>query len=438
MKGEGVSLDQAPPLAIPASFFLTAPLALIAAGLLLIVRGGGVLSSGWVPATLALTHLGTLGFLAMVMVGALYQMTPVVAGARVPLIRTAHAVHLALVLAVAGITWAGLAGNATAFTAGFQLAAAALGLFLLPVGWALLRTPARTDTVQGMRLALLSLLLVGAMGLLMAETLAGRGLSVDRGLWIRVHLGLGLLCWVGGLVSAVSWQVVPMFYLCDEPAAPHRRVLLGGVGSSALLLPACLLVPLTGLAGSILPRDLALLAAAPAALAVWLWHPWTTLRAIQTRKRRRADASLSCWKAGLLFAPLVLLAGLCAHFSDDPRFGLLFGWLAIWAWAGLIVHGMLHRIVPFLAWFHELSVLVGKAPVPSARGLLPDALTRLGLRLHLASIVAGVAAILTRWDSLAWLAGATLIATAANMLRGFAGALQRSRRAAADAGRASA
>ena len=72
--------------------------------------------------------------------------------------------------------------------------------------------------------------------------------------------------------------------------------------------------------------------------------------------------------------------------------------VAIWGWAGLIVHGMLHRIVPFLAWFHELSPLVGKTAVPSARGLLPDARTRLGLGLHLASLLAGSAAILTRRD----------------------------------------
>ena len=430
MQAESVSLDQAPPLSIPAGFFLTAPFALIVAGLVLVSRGTAVLSSGWDPGTLALTHLGTLGFLGMVMVGALYQMTPVVAGARVPLIRTAHVVHASLLIAVIALTWAGLRVAPMGFAHGFRLAGFALVLFLLPVGWALLRTPARTDTVQGMRLALFSLLLVGTMGLVMAETLAGRSLALDRGLMIRVHLGLALLCWVGGLLTAVSWQVVPMFYLCDEPARRSRRFILASVGLSALLLPACLFVPP---GGSVLPRDLALLAAAPAALAVWIVHPWTTLRAMNTRKRRRPDASLSSWQAGLCFGPLTLVFGVAAHLSHDPRYGLAFVWLAVWGWAGLIVHGMLHRIVPFLAWFHDLSFLVGKAPVPSTRGLLPDARTRLGLRLHLVSVVAGAAAILTRWDPLAWLAGVAMIATAANMLRCFAGALLRSRRVAAAA-----
>jgi hypothetical protein len=95
---EGLQLSQAPPLSIPASFFLTAPVALVAAGILLMTLGSLALTTAWALPTLMLTHLGTLGFLSAVMLGALYQMTPVVAGSPVPGIRAAHAVHLCLVV----------------------------------------------------------------------------------------------------------------------------------------------------------------------------------------------------------------------------------------------------------------------------------------------------------------------------------------------------
>ena len=89
----GLSLDQAPPLSIPAAFFLTIPLGILTAGCILIVAGAAALSTPWAPQTLAFTHAGTLGVLAMGMVGALYQMTPVVAGEAVPFTRIAHVVH---------------------------------------------------------------------------------------------------------------------------------------------------------------------------------------------------------------------------------------------------------------------------------------------------------------------------------------------------------
>ena len=39
--------------------------------------GAAVLASRWPPLAMAATHLGTLGFLGAVMLGALYQMIPV-------------------------------------------------------------------------------------------------------------------------------------------------------------------------------------------------------------------------------------------------------------------------------------------------------------------------------------------------------------------------
>ena len=77
------SFDLSPPLAAPLRFFLTAPAFAMAAGLLLAATGTDGLASRWSPTTLALTHLMTLGFLGMAMLGALIQILPVVAGVAV-------------------------------------------------------------------------------------------------------------------------------------------------------------------------------------------------------------------------------------------------------------------------------------------------------------------------------------------------------------------
>src|SRR5574340_1380557 len=79
----GLSFDQAPPFSLPLRFFLTAPLFLLAAAGL-VVQAPEALASRWTPQALALTHALTLGFLAMVMLGALTQMLPVVAGSKLP------------------------------------------------------------------------------------------------------------------------------------------------------------------------------------------------------------------------------------------------------------------------------------------------------------------------------------------------------------------
>ena len=70
----GLSLEQAPPFGVPLRFFLTAPPFLLLAAGLMVWQGPDLFASRWLPATLALTHLLTLGFMAQVMLGAAYAL----------------------------------------------------------------------------------------------------------------------------------------------------------------------------------------------------------------------------------------------------------------------------------------------------------------------------------------------------------------------------
>src|SRR3989338_5515889 len=65
-----LSIQQAPPLSVPARFFLTAPVFGMVAALILLFTGKDLLSSRWTPGMLAVTHCLTLGFFTSVMIGA--------------------------------------------------------------------------------------------------------------------------------------------------------------------------------------------------------------------------------------------------------------------------------------------------------------------------------------------------------------------------------
>jgi len=388
----GLSLDQAPPLSIPSAFFLTIPVGILAAGCILIATGVAALSTPWAPQTLALAHAGTLGVLAMGMIGALYQMTPVIAGTPVPFTRIAHIVQVLLVLC---------------FTIAFLA-------FLVPLGWALLRPGTNNETVQGMRLALVSLAAVTLIGLLMARGYTGHGFPENRFLWVQIHLTLALLGWVGGLIMSVSWQVIPMFYLTPPVSKTTMRWLLVLL-LSGLVLPIVAIFTAGEVSGFLTPGQLAAIGALPAALVAWLIHPVLILRNISRRKRKRRDASLLFWRAGLISALMLSPLSLTALLLPEPRWQVLFGWMAIWGWAAMIMHGMLSRIVPFLVWFHRYSPRVGLEPVPSMRSLLSQRQIQIGFALHLSSVVIGVAAILVQEDILAQLTGVMLAAAAISL-----------------------
>ena len=401
----GLHLDQAPPLAIPAAFFLAACLGVCVAGALLAVVGASAFATPWAPSTLALVHLGTLGFLAMTMMGALYQLIPVVAGTSVPAVRAAYGVHAAFVVGVVALVARFL--GAPAFSA--HVAVGALGLalagFLAPVAVALVRAPVRTPTVWGMRLAATSLALALGLGLRMALGYAGLGFPASRALWIEVHLCLGLLGWVGGLITAVSWQIVPMFHLTPPLSRRATEAALG-------LLAVGLVGPLVVLALDGTPTAAAA-SALPAAAAVWVVTPVTVLRAIRARKRRIVDGSLRFWVLAMVTAPLLVPLAATATLAPDPRWRVAFGWLALWGWAGTVIHGTVVRIVPFLIWFHRFSRLAGTPGNPSMRDLLPDARVRTGWWLHVGTTGMGLFAIGSGADVAARIAGVGLVVTGA-------------------------
>ncbi|MDH4021063.1 MAG: hypothetical protein OEU84_15840 [Xanthomonadales bacterium] len=411
MRTVGLSLDQAPQLSIPASFFLTIPIGVLLAGYILVTTGSAAFVSPWMPQALALTHAGTLGVLAMGMIGALYQMTPVVAGAPVPLTRIAHIVHILIIVGLAGLVLRLLGGSTTSMMVAIVCFSIALPAFLLPLGWALLRAPTKDETVQGMRVAILSLAVVTLIGIVLAGGFAGGAFSANRMVWMQVHMTLAVLGWVGGLIIAVSWQVIPMFYLASAVSKTMKRWLLFLL-IAGLVLP--LIVAFTGseIDGLVSTGQLTAIAALPAALAAWLLHPALILHKLSQRQRRRSDASLLFWQAGLSIGLLLIPVAIAAVLSSDPRWQVLFGWLIIWGWAATIMHGMLSRIVPFLVWFHRYSARVGLEIVPSMRSLLPQQRIKIGFKLHLGSVLLGVLAIYLQVDWLAQLTGLLLAATA--------------------------
>lgn len=414
MKTGGLSLEQAPPLSIPASFFLTIPIGVLLAGSILISTGVASLSSPWMPQALALAHSGTLGVLAMGMIGALYQMTPVVAGSPVPYTPIARLVHALLLAGLAGFTWRLLGGPAYAMSTAIGCFAAALLLFLLPLGWALLRTDTKSETVRGMRLAVISLAVITVIGLFMARGFASGIFLQSRMLWVQIHLTLALLGWVGGLIMAVSWQVIPMFYLTPSVNKTTMRWFYGLL-LTGLLLSFSPLLLVSHPDDLFSQGQLAALGALPAALVIWLLHPALLLRDISRRKRKRADASLLFWKTGLGTALLMIPVSVIVLVLPGPHWQVLFGWVAIWGWAGMIMHGMLSRIVPFLVWFHRYSAKVGFEPVPSMRSLLPQKKINTSFVLHISSVGLGGIAILTQLDWLARATGLLLVATALSM-----------------------
>jgi hypothetical protein len=382
----GLSLEQAPPIGVPLRFFLTAPWFLVLAAALLWWQGPEIFASRWLPATLALTHLLTLGFMAQVMLGALLQMLPVVVGVAVPRPRlTATLIHIPLTLGALALTIAFLSSVPAWFQAAWWLLGLGFGVALTAVHLALWRAPVTGATVVALRCALGALLVAVGLGLLLGGYF-GWGWRLPVVALTHLHAAWGLVGWTVLLVAGVAYQVVPMFQITP----PYPRWFNRGFAPlMAAVLAAWSAFVLGGW------ETAATLASAALAVGVALFA-LATLYLLRQRRRKIGDPTLGYWRtsmASLLAGAILWLAALLVPtLVQAPPVELWLGILPILGFAVAVINGMLYKIVPFLAWFHLQAQLFQRAKVPTMKQLLPDAMIRRQWWAYLAALLTLMAA----------------------------------------------
>ncbi len=416
-----IRADQGPPLGVPLGFFATAAMFLCIGGFFIVVRGDSAHQNMWSPTILALVHIVTVGFLLPVMWGALYQMLPVVVGVTAARMRLAYAtlacaVGGALAL-IASFAWPTL----QRFNAAASMWALATVLFLASALPAFRRTAASTPTTWGIRLAIIGLVCVVAVGIQLALTRSGLLVTRDYMALRVAHMGAGTLLWVGGLIAAVSWQVLSMFYLVPAPNAWLTRGVLGASAIGVVAVVLSFAVPMR--------VDLLLLLFIPCAAALWLAQPGWVAFALSKRKRKRKDATLWFWWLAVVMAPAALVLTIVSRFIDSDRMPLALGVIVAWGWAGATVVGMLTRIIPFLVWLHWCSPHVGQRPVPAMRDLVTESQVKVAFGLHVTVLIISLASVATQSDW-AWRGlGAVLAAQGVTLISIIGFALRRGHQA---------
>jgi len=390
-----LSFEQAPPLSVPLRFFYTAPLFLLLAAVLVTACFDQVFVSRWTPQTLALTHLVTAGFMLQVMLGALFQLVPVAAGAN--LWRPHWLVwptHLGSTLGAMALVWGFYSSEGGWLALGGVLLSIAVLVFFVAAAVALFRTPANGPTVAALRLAVIWLGVTIGIGLCMAAARGGYlGLAPLQ--WSQMHVAGGLIGWGGLLVAGTAYLVVPMFQLTPAYPVWFSRPFAWGIAGAL------------GLGG---------LASQPVAWvpAVLMTMGFAVLTLDRQRRRRRAktDLTLSLWQLAMA---CVLLGGLLSLMMllgvTDPRISVAAGVLVLYGAFVSLIAGMLYKIVPFILWLF-LQPRLGRVP-PMTR-MLNQPLMRWHWRIHsIALLLAGIAAF---WAPLGSLAGIAIGVASALLL----------------------
>jgi hypothetical protein len=350
------SPGSAPSVTVPLSYLVAAALAFITAALGVVWLAPELAGHYYHPRVVALTHTVTLGWITLTIMGASFQLIPIVLERPIWSERLARWQFWIVVLSVVGMvdhfyigTWPVLLAAAALLTMG-------VAMYLLNVGLSL-RGFSRWDfTARLVVLGYVGLALTVIFGLLLGADRIGSFLPGEFFPRLQAHFHLALLGWVAPMVMGVAARVYPMFLLAPEPGGWPARLQLWGllVGVPAVVLG------LLGVSALIAPGALAVALAA-------LGHAVWVVRMARHRKRPQLDWGLRFALTGTVFLlPVTALGlGFALDLFSGPHLGSSYAVLVLGGWASLTIVGMMLKIVPFLVWYRVYSPQAGKAPVPT-------------------------------------------------------------------------
>ena len=332
-----------PPPSVPLSFFAAASAGLVACGVAWIWVRSTAVGDPTADPVVAAVHLAVLATLAMGIIGAMHQFTPVITGRPLYSIRLARLTFVTW-LAASWLLPIGIATEQLAITA-ISGVFAGVGIVLLVINLGIpLLVKGKGIAVVALRFALVGAVLTTCLGITFVGDRQGHWFHLAGHIDLAMAI-IGLFSWLGITYIGVAEKLWSMFMLAHISGA-HRA---GQLAVWATPPGAALLA--TGLAWSI--SSLAYIGAF--VLAIGLASHLVSLYDHMRQRRRKVDLHLifvvtsAAWLivgAGLAISAVLTL-------PDDTHRGEALAAAATAAFGGWLLEALVahaHKVLPFILW----------------------------------------------------------------------------------------
>lgn len=377
-----VTRDFAPPFRLIAPYFITGVVLYLLSAVFAL--GFEVSELGFMdPTVIGWVHLYLLGFVMMVIFGAMAQLVPVV-------LETGHfAVDLYYV--IGPMLFAGTVMMASGFAFwpmllpfGGLIVLMAMMIFVFDVFMTIRKIEGKLNFAMRSVVISNTFLFFGVLfGIVLALGYAGM-LSMDIVALLKAHVFLVVIGYIVVTVIGLSMVLIPMFGLShDFSWRPVQGALLAvSAGVVAVVLGALALSTFLSWAGYAL------------FITAMVLYGYEVLMLYRTRARKEHDIYAKSLYVAYASMALALLLCVVYLFGGGDAVLLAAGWLAFAGFFGFLITGHLYKIVPFLVWFERFSPLVGKQKVPMLADMVPVRSAEFQFRFTAAGVTLGTVGLL--------------------------------------------
>lgn len=308
---------------------------------------------------LGFVHLFLLGFVMMVIFGAMAQLVPVVLEVGHFGVELFYAIWpllgIGTVLMVFGFSYP------TLLPFGGVVVLIAMMIFVMEIFLTIKKVEKLTLVMSSVLLANIFLFFGIIFGLVMALGYAGM-VSVDIDALLKSHVFLVVVGYIVVTVMGLSAVLIPMFGLSHSFSMRPLKIAMTMIGIAALCV---VLSSLTNIG------VLAYVGYAISIVAMVVYFFFVKV-IFDTRARKEVDI----YAKSLLFAYISFMVsltlGVLYFFGAGEPFLMSAAWLMFFGFFAFVITGHIYKIIPFLVWFERFSPLVGKQKVPMLADMLPE------------------------------------------------------------------
>lgn len=308
---------------------------------------------------LAWVHILLLGFVMMIIFGAMAQLIPV----------TLEVGHFSIefyyiiwpLLLIGTIFMAlGFSFFSSLLPYGGTIVLISMFIFLAEVFLTIKKVEKFNNVINSLLVSNIFLFLGVIVGIFLALTYAGV-ISTDIALLLKAHIFSVVAGYICITLMALSLVLLPMFGLSHNFSQKpmNLAVILMTIGVSLVFLSGIFNLASIDYLGYILSI---------LSLGLFIYEVYLIYK---TRARKENDIyikSLFVSFGSLFLAIFMIIAYFITYY---PPLILCGGWLFFMGFFAFIISGHIYKIVPFLVWFERFAPLVGKQKVPMLADMIP-------------------------------------------------------------------
>lgn len=405
----GLSTERAPSPTLVVPYFVFSAMAFLTFSVLLFFSIPELSLHFMNPKILSLTHIAALGWISMIIMGALYQLVPVIFETGLYSQKLGKYNFIIFGTGILGMGWSFWTMHFLNWLFVFGgLVFLSFIIFSFNIFKSISRSAKSHFAGKLVLSAIFWLLSTGLLGFLLAINYTFPFLKQDQFNLLKTHAHFGMIGWLFFLVMGVSSVLIPMFLVSHD--------LKDGFLKKALYLCnfALLLVSI----------DWMVFAGTqwmPMYLLIFFFGFSYFLRYILDsfrKKLRKLDIGMKHTMISFVFLLIpIVLAGFLSlsGWMELPDFNQLiipYGLSIFIGFFSNLILGQMYKTLPFILWLHRYKHLVGKKEIPMPKDLYSESLAQWQYYIYLLAVLFFALGFLFKMAFLQYSGAVLLIVTA--------------------------